>query len=69
MKITQRACASLASGAIIWSSLVATAPFSSADVTYGKTAGGVAHTWMNYTNADGTEGPSVGAYVTIQVTW
>jgi hypothetical protein len=35
--------------------------------TYLETAGGVAHTWTNYTNAGGTQGPSVGAQQTIQI--
>ena len=35
--------------------------------TYPETAGGVAHTWTNYTNAGGTEGPSVAAYQTVQI--
>jgi CHAP domain len=35
--------------------------------TYGETAGGVAHTWTNYTNAGGTQGPSIGANQTVQI--
>jgi murein DD-endopeptidase MepM/ murein hydrolase activator NlpD len=35
--------------------------------TWGETAGGVAHTWTNYTNAGGTEGPSIGAFQTVQI--
>ena len=36
--------------------------------TYSETAGGVAHTWTNYTNAGGTQGPSIAAYQTVQIT-
>jgi surface antigen len=35
--------------------------------TWGETAGGVAHTWTNYTNAGGTEGPSVAGGQTVQI--
>jgi hypothetical protein len=36
-------------------------------VTYNETAGGVAHTWTNYSNAGGVQGPSVAAYQTVQI--
>ena len=35
--------------------------------TYAETAGGVAHTWTDYVDAGGTEGPSVASGQTIQV--
>ena len=35
--------------------------------TYAETAGGVAHTWTNYTNAGGTEGPSIASNQTVQI--
>lgn len=35
--------------------------------TWGETVGGVAHTWTNYTNAGGSEGPSIPAYATVQI--
>ena len=35
--------------------------------TWAETAGGVAHTWTNYTNAGGTEGPSIGSNQTVQI--
>jgi Cutinase len=35
--------------------------------TYSETTGGVAHTWTNYLNAGGTEGPSIPAYATVQI--
>lgn len=35
--------------------------------TWPETAGGVAHTWTNYQNAGGSEGPSVAPYQTIQI--
>lgn len=35
--------------------------------TYSETVGGVSHTWTNYTNAGGTEGPSIAAYQTVQI--
>lgn len=34
--------------------------------TYAETVGGVTHTWTNYTNAGGTQGPSIAAYNTVQ---
>lgn len=36
--------------------------------SYAETAGGVAHTWTNYSNAGGTEGPSIGSNQTVQIT-
>lgn len=47
-------------------SVVALAP-AHATGTYGETTGGVTHTWTNYVNAGGTEGPTVGTRVTVQV--
>lgn len=38
-----------------------------APTTYAETVGGVSHTWTNYTNAGGTEGPSIAAYQTVQI--
>ena len=35
--------------------------------TYTETVGGVSHTWTNYTNAGGTEGPSIAAYQSVQI--
>ena len=35
--------------------------------THAETVGGVAHTWTNYTNAGGTEGPAIPALATVQV--
>jgi hypothetical protein len=35
--------------------------------TFPETAGGLAHTWTNYTNAGGTQGPSVGANSTVLI--
>ncbi len=35
--------------------------------TWAETTGGVAHTWTNYMNAGGTEGPSINAYQTVQI--
>jgi len=32
-----------------------------------ETTGGVTHTWTNYTNAGGTQGPSIPAYSTVQI--
>jgi hypothetical protein len=32
-----------------------------------ETAGGVAHTWSNFSNAGGTEGPTVGAQQSVQI--
>jgi surface antigen len=35
--------------------------------TWGETVGGNAHTWTNYTNAGGTQGPTIPAYTTVQI--
>lgn len=35
--------------------------------TYAETTGGIAHTWTNYTNAGGTEGPSIPSNATVQI--
>jgi hypothetical protein len=35
--------------------------------TYSETTGGVAHTWTNYSNAGGTEGPSIPSNATVQI--
>lgn len=35
--------------------------------TYAETAGGVAHTWTNYLNAGGTDGPSIAGGQTVQI--
>jgi hypothetical protein len=35
--------------------------------TYSETTGGVVHTWTNYTNAGGTEGPSIPSNDTIEI--
>lgn len=35
---------------------------------YPETTGGATHTWTNYTNAGGYEGPTIPAYTTVQIT-
>lgn len=35
--------------------------------TYSETVGGDAHTWTNYTNAGGVQGPTIPAYQTVQI--
>ncbi|MGB0094616.1 MAG: hypothetical protein WBP81_19050 [Solirubrobacteraceae bacterium] len=35
--------------------------------TWKETAGGVAHTWTNYTNAGGTQGPSIASNQTVDI--
>lgn len=35
--------------------------------TWSETTGGVANTWTNYTNAGGTQGPSIGSNQTVQI--
>jgi hypothetical protein len=35
--------------------------------TWAETVGGVTHTWTNYTNAGGTQGPSIQTSQTVQV--
>jgi hypothetical protein len=39
-----------------------------APTTYSETVGSVAHTWTNYTNAGGTEGPSIANGQTVAIT-
>ena len=35
--------------------------------TYAETTGGVSHTWTNYSDAGGTEGPDIGSNQTVQI--
>src|SRR5579884_1200490 len=35
--------------------------------TWSETTGGAANTWTNYTNAGGYQGPTIGAYATVQI--
>jgi surface antigen len=35
--------------------------------TWAETTGGVTHTWTNYTNAGGTQGPSIASNQTVQI--
>jgi hypothetical protein len=35
--------------------------------TWAETVGGPSHTWTNYTNAGGSEGPTIPAYTTVQI--
>lgn len=42
-------------------------PTSSPMPTRAETTGGVTHTWSNYTNAGGTEGPSIPSNATVQI--
>lgn len=42
-------------------------PTPSPPPTWAETVGGVSHTWTNYTNAGGTQGPSIPAYTTVQI--
>lgn len=44
-----------------------TSPSPSPQQTYSETTGGVAHTWTNYTNAGGTQGPSIPSNATVQI--
>lgn len=43
------------------------APPPPAPQTWAETAGGVAHTWTNYTNAGGTQGPSIAGGQTVAI--
>jgi hypothetical protein len=36
--------------------------------TWAETTGGDSHTWTNYTTAGGTQGPTIPAYTTVQIT-
>ena len=38
-----------------------------APATYAETVGGVSHSWTDYSNAGGTEGPSIAAYQTVEI--
>jgi hypothetical protein len=55
-----------------WGSSAPTAPSSPPPPpppsTRPETTGGVTHTWSNYTNAGGTQGPTIPAYATVQIT-
>ncbi|MGO9960773.1 MAG: hypothetical protein ACLP50_33145, partial [Solirubrobacteraceae bacterium] len=42
-------------------------PGGGSQTTYAETTGGVAHTWTNYSNAGGTEGPEIGSNQTVQI--
>lgn len=42
-------------------------PSPPAPSTRAETTGGVTHTWTNYTNAGGTEGPSIPSNATVQI--
>ena len=44
-----------------------TPPPPAAPTTYAETTGGVSHTWTNYTNAGGSEGPTIGSNATVQI--
>jgi RHS repeat-associated protein len=46
---------------------VGTSP-SGAVSTFTETVGGDAHTWTNYTNAGGTQGPTISAFSSVQIT-
>lgn len=46
---------------------VVTPPPVPTSTTYAETAGGIAHTWTNYTNASGVEGPTIANYQTVRV--
>ena len=39
-----------------------------AATAYTETVGGNANTWTNYTNAGGTQGPTISAYTSVQIT-
>jgi hypothetical protein len=43
------------------------APPAGSGTTYSETTGGVAHTWTNYANAGGTEGPTIPGNGTVQI--
>jgi hypothetical protein len=47
--------------------ITATATPSPLPPKYYETVGVVAHTWTNYNNAGGTQGPSIAAYETVQI--
>jgi serine/threonine protein kinase len=49
------------------SSSAVTTTTAPAPVTYSETTGGVAHTWTDYTNASGEEGPYIAPYETVQI--
>ena len=40
----------------------------SSAATFTETVGGDAHTWTNYTNAGGTQGPTIPAFTSVQIT-
>lgn len=44
-----------------------TPPSPPAPTTYAETTGGVAHTWTDYSDAGGTQGPSIGSNATVAI--
>jgi hypothetical protein len=54
---------------LVGTGILATAPLTaSASITYAETTGGVVHTWADYADAGGTEGPEIGSNATVQIT-
>lgn len=67
-------CYDKISGDTVWvtigsvrSNTITVATPTAAPRTYAETVGGLTHTWTNYTNAGGTQGNSIAAYTTVQV--
>jgi hypothetical protein len=47
--------------------VISPTPAQPRQVTYPETAGGVSHTWTNYSTGGGEQGPLIGAHATVQV--
>ncbi|MGE5700815.1 MAG: IPT/TIG domain-containing protein [Arthrospira platensis] len=54
-------------GISLSSPLVETSALQNPDGTYSETVGGEAHTWTDYTDAGGTQGPTIPAYATVEI--
>jgi hypothetical protein len=58
----------LAPAAVLLAAIVFLPASPASAETHAETTGGVTHTWTNYTNAGGYEGPTIPAYSTVQIT-
>jgi RHS repeat-associated protein len=63
-----RAVAAIAVLSLLTTGLVVLPTTPSGAATFAETVGGDAHTWTNYTNAGGTQGPTIPAFNTVQIT-
>jgi len=57
----------ITSNHVQWSGTTSQPPPPPPPPLYNETVGGDAHTWTNYSNAGGVEGPTIPAYQTVQI--